>query len=137
VRHLPEAEGTEQSFLPNISGGEFGHFEFSCATEEPNPLNYYLMLADIALASAREEQRRIKEKIRPTWSGTGGSLATNTEGDAAMQWLAWTLGLTSVLLVAFSIGRLFVQQPTEKEERHRSRAANVKRRRLFPNRWIL
>ena len=65
MRHFTEAEGTEQSFLPNIGGGEFSHSEFSRATEEPNPLNYYLMLADIALASAREEQRRIKEKIRP------------------------------------------------------------------------
>jgi hypothetical protein len=54
-----------------------------------------------------------------------------------MQWLAWTLGLISVLLVAFSIGRLFVQQPTEKEQRRRSRAANVKRRHLFPNHRIL
>jgi hypothetical protein len=64
VRHFTEPEGTEQCFLPNI-GGEFSHSEFSRATEEPNPRKHYLMLADIALASAREEQRRIKEKIRP------------------------------------------------------------------------
>ena len=54
-----------------------------------------------------------------------------------MQWLAWTLGFVSVLLVAFSIGRLFVEQPTQKEERRRSRAYNVKRRRLSPSRWML
>ena len=53
-----------------------------------------------------------------------------------MQWLAWTLGLVSVLLVAFSIGRLFVEQPTQEQERQRSRAHNVKRRRLSPSRWM-
>jgi hypothetical protein len=65
VRHFTEAEGTEEPFLPNISCGEFSHSEFSHASEEPGPLNYYLMLADTALASAREEQRHIEEKIRP------------------------------------------------------------------------
>ena len=62
--HFTEAEGTEQPFFPNISGGEFSHSEFSHATEEPDPLNYYLMLADTALATGSREQRRIKEKIR-------------------------------------------------------------------------
>jgi hypothetical protein len=54
-----------------------------------------------------------------------------------MQWLAWIIGFVSVLLVAFSIGRLFVEQPAQKEERHRSRTNNVKRRRLSPSRWVL
>ena len=34
-------------------------------TTEPHRFNHYLTVADIALAAAREEQERIKEKIRP------------------------------------------------------------------------
>jgi hypothetical protein len=51
VCHIAEAEA--------VPPGEFGD-------QEPNPLNHYLQLADLALLkNNREEQRIIKEKIRP------------------------------------------------------------------------
>jgi hypothetical protein len=54
-----------------------------------------------------------------------------------MQWLAWILGLAAVLLVAISIGRLFVQQGRESQERRPSPRIHVKGRRLSPSRWLL
>jgi hypothetical protein len=77
VRNPTEVERTEQPSYPDISGIEFSHSEFYRATDESDPLNRYLMLADVALAAAREEQRRIKEKIRPHveryWKITGNT----------------------------------------------------------------
>jgi hypothetical protein len=64
VRNFAEAERREQPSYP-ISGSEFSHSEFYHSEEKSDPINRYLMLADVALAAAREEQRRIKEKIRP------------------------------------------------------------------------
>jgi hypothetical protein len=53
-----------------------------------------------------------------------------------MQLLAWILGLVAVLLVAFSIGKLFMQQSAPAQEGRHARTPQVKRRRLSPSRWM-
>jgi hypothetical protein len=52
-----------------------------------------------------------------------------------MAWLAWLIGL--VLVVAVSIGHMFLQGGLPTQERRGSRIAHVKRRRLSPSRWML
>lgn len=57
-------------------------------------------------------------------------------GEAIMESLAWILGFVAVLLVAISIGNLFVQQDPPPGERRAGRTAQLKRRRLSPSRWM-
>ena len=52
-----------------------------------------------------------------------------------MELLAWTLGLVAVVLVAISIGKLFVHETPPTGERHAGRTTQLKRRRLSPSRW--
>ena len=58
MRQFVETEEKMQLFYPTLEGE-------NPDTAEPHRFNYYLTLADIALAQARKEQERIKEKIRP------------------------------------------------------------------------
>lgn len=53
-----------------------------------------------------------------------------------MESLAWILGFIVVVIVAISIGNLFVQQVPEAEQPHAGRTTQVKRRRLSPSRWM-
>jgi hypothetical protein len=50
-----------------------------------------------------------------------------------MEWLAWTIGLITILLVALSIVSLFMRESLPLE----ARRSHVKRRRLSPSRWML
>jgi hypothetical protein len=56
--------------------------------------------------------------------------------EASMESLVWILGLIAVLLVAISIGNLFVQQVPPAVEGQSQRSTEVKRRRLSPSRWM-
>jgi hypothetical protein len=53
-----------------------------------------------------------------------------------MESLAWILGFIAVLLVAISIGNLFVQQVPPVEKDPALRTTQLKRRRLSPSRWM-
>jgi hypothetical protein len=53
-----------------------------------------------------------------------------------MESLAWILGLVAVVLVAISIGKLWVHAAPPTGERQAGRSAQLKRRRLSPSRWM-
>ena len=54
-----------------------------------------------------------------------------------MEWLAWTMGLIAILVVAVAIGYVFLQEGLSAQQSPRSPAALVRRRRISPSRWML
>ena len=54
-----------------------------------------------------------------------------------MEWLAWTVGLIAILVVAVSIGYVFMQEGLSAQQHPGSPPARVKRRRISPSRWML
>src|SRR5437879_3771949 len=54
-----------------------------------------------------------------------------------MEWLAWTMGLIAILVVAVAIGYVFLQEGLSAKEHPGSQTAHIKRRRISPSRWML
>jgi hypothetical protein len=54
-----------------------------------------------------------------------------------MEWLAWTLGLIAIVVVAGSIGYVFLQEGLAAQQHPGPQSAQVRRRRISPSRWML
>jgi hypothetical protein len=97
------------------------------------------MLLDVTKPDGYREAERddLGSPLTPTLQNSPAWLPEfQISGEAVMESLAWILGLIAVLLVAISIGNLFVQQVPPVEKDLARRTTQLKRRRLSPSRWM-
>ena len=97
------------------------------------------MLLDVTKRDGYREAERddLGSPLTPTKHNSPARLPEfQISGEAIMESLVWILGFIAVLLVAISIGNLFVQQVPTAGQRRVGDAAPLKRRRLSPSRWM-